>query len=80
MATIRIMTNPEYSIEQITQTAGAANVTTNIEITVNQAAIVTDASSTVSPRPISRKELSVQLRMVAAWLERDASITGFSDF
>lgn len=80
MATIRIMTNPEESIEQITQAVGAANVTKNIEITVNQAATVTDASSKVSPRAISRKELIVSLYNVINWLERDSAITGFSDF
>lgn len=80
MATIRIMANPQDSIEDITVAVGAANVTKNIEITVNQAAIVTDVSSTVSPRPISRTDVIKALYNVINWLERDASITTFSDF
>jgi hypothetical protein len=80
MATIRISINPEDPIESIVYAVGAANVTKNIEVTVNQAATITDASSTVSPRPISRKEVIVALYNVINGLERDSSITGFSDF
>ena len=80
MATIRISINPEDPIESIVYAVGAANVTKNIEVTVNQAAIVTDASSAVSPRPISRKEVILALYNVINGLERDSSITGFSDF
>lgn len=80
MATIRISINPEDSIESIVYAAGAAVVTKKIEVTVEQAAVVTDASSTVSPRPISRKEIIVALYNVINALQRDASITGFNDF
>jgi hypothetical protein len=80
MATIRISINPEDPIESIVYAAGAATVTKNIEVTVNQAAVVTDASSTVTPRPISRKEVILALYNVILGLQRDSSITGFSDF
>lgn len=80
MATIRISINPEDPIESIVYAVGAANVTKNIEVTVNQAAIITDASSTANPRPISRKEVILALYNVINGLERDSSITGFSDF
>lgn len=80
MATIRLSINPEDPIESVVSAVGAATVTKNIELTVNQAAVVTDASSTVSPRPISRKEVLVALDNLRAYLMRDAAITGFSDF
>lgn len=80
MATIRISINPEDAIESIVYAVGAANVTKNIEVTVNQAAIISDSSSTSNPRPISRKEVILALYNVIVGLERDASITTFSDF
>lgn len=80
MATIRISINPEDPIESIVVAVGAATVTKNIEVTVNQAAVVTDASSTTNPRAISRTEVVRALLNVLAWLERDSSITTFSDF
>lgn len=80
MATIRISINPEDPIESIVYAVGAAVVTKKIEVTVEQAVTITDASSTVSPRPISRKEVILALYNVINALQRDASITGFSDF
>lgn len=80
MATRRISINPEDPIESIVYAAGAAVVTKKIEVTVEQAVSVTDASSAVSPRPISRKEVIIALQQIIAGLERDAVITGFSDF
>jgi len=78
MATIRISINPEDPIESIVVAAGAAVVTKKIEVTVEQAVTVTDASSTVSPRPISRKEVILALYNVINWMQRDN--TTFSDF
>ena len=78
MATIRISINPEDPIESVVVAAGAAIVTKKIEVTVEQAAVVTDASSTVSPRPISRKEVILALYNVINWMQRDN--TTFSDF
>lgn len=80
MATIRISINPEDPIESIVYAVGAAIVTKKIEVTVEQAAVVTDASSTTNPRAISRKEVIMALYNVINGLERDSSITGFSDF
>jgi hypothetical protein len=78
VATIRVSINPEDPIESIVVAAGAAVVTKKIELTVEQASVVNDASSTVTPRPISRKEVIVALINVLAWLQRDT--TTFSDF
>ena len=78
MATIRISINPEDPIESVVVAAGAAIVTKKIEVTVEQAAVVTDLSSTVSPRPISRKEVILALYNVINWMQRDN--TTFSDF
>ena len=78
MATIRISINPEDPIESVVVAAGAAIVTKKIEVTVEQAVTVTDASSTVSPRPISRKEVILALYNVINWMQRDN--TTFSDF
>ena len=78
MATIRISINPEDPIESVVVAAGAAIVTKKIEVTVEQSAVVTDASSTVSPRPISRKEVILALYNVINWMQRDN--TTFSDF
>jgi hypothetical protein len=77
MATIRISINPEDPIESVVVAAGAAVVTKKIEITVEQAVTITDASRTPNPRAISRSEVVYALQNVIAWLQRDT--TTFND-
>lgn len=71
MATVRFSINPQDPIEAVVIAAGAATVTKSIELTVDQAALVTDASSTTSPRAIKREEVVVALLNLIAALQRD---------
>jgi hypothetical protein len=73
MATVRISLNPEDPIESIVVAAGAAVVTKKIEVTIEQAVTVTDASRTPNPRAISRSEVVFALQNVIAWLQRDTT-------
>jgi hypothetical protein len=73
MATVRISINPEDPIESIVVAAGAAIVTKKIELTVEQAAVVTDASRTPNPRAITKTEVVLALQNVIAWLQRDTT-------
>jgi hypothetical protein len=73
MATVRISLNPEDPIESIVVAAGAAIVTKKIELTVEQAAVVTDASRTPNPRAITKTEVVLALQNVIAWLQRDTT-------
>lgn len=71
MATVRFSINPQDAIEAIVIAAGAATVTKSIEVTVDQAALVTDASSTTNPRAIKRSEVIIALQNIIAALQRD---------
>jgi hypothetical protein len=71
MATVRFSINPQDPIESIVIAVGAATVTKSIELTVDQAALVTDASSTTNPRAIKRGEVVVALQNIIAALQRD---------
>lgn len=71
MATVRFSINPQDPIESVVIAAGAATVTKSIELTVDQAALVTDASSTTNPRAIKRGEVVIALQNLIAVLQRD---------
>lgn len=71
MATVRFSINPEDPIEAVVIAAGAAVVTKKIELTVEQAAVVTDANSTTNPRAIKRGEVIVALQNLIARLQKD---------
>lgn len=73
MATVRFSLNPEDPIESVVIAAGAAVVTKKIELTVEQAVTITDASRTPNPRAITRKEVIVALLTLIAALERDGT-------
>ena len=73
MATVRISINPEDPIESIVVAAGAAVVTKKIEVTIEQAVTVTDASRLPNPRAISRSEVVFALQNIIAWLQRDTT-------
>lgn len=51
--------------------AGAAVVTKKIELTVEQAAVVTDANSATNPRAIKRHEVIIALQNLIARLQKD---------
>ena len=71
MATVRFSINPEDPIEAVVIAAGAAVVTKKIELTVEQAAVVTDANSAANPRAIKRGEVIVALQNLIARLQKD---------
>jgi len=71
MATVRFSINPQDPIESVVIAVGAATVTKAIELTVDQAALVTDASRTPNPRAIIRKEVITALLTLIAALQRD---------
>lgn len=71
MATVRFSINPEDPIESVVIAVGAATVTKKIELTVDQAAFVTDASRLPNPRAIIRKEVITALLTLLAALQRD---------
>jgi hypothetical protein len=50
---------------------GAATVTKSIELTIDQAALITDSSSPTNPRAIKRGEVVIALEMLIAALQRD---------
>ena len=51
--------------------AGAATVTKKIELTVDQAALVTDANNPTNPRAIKREEVVMALITLIMALQRD---------
>jgi hypothetical protein len=71
MATVRFSINPQDPIESIVIAVGAATVTKSIELTVDQAALVTDSSNPTNPRAIKRGEVVVALQNIIAALQRD---------
>lgn len=71
MATVRFSINPQDPIESVVIAAGAATVTKSIELTVDQANLVTDGSRTPNPRPITRTEVLIALENIIAVLQRD---------
>lgn len=71
MATVRFSINPEDPIEAVVIAVGAATVTKKIELTVDQAALITDASSTTNPRAIKRAEVIIALQNLIARLQKD---------
>lgn len=71
MATVRFSINPQDPIESVVIAAGAATVTKSIELTVDQAALVTDATVTSGTRAIKRGEVVVALQNLIARLQKD---------
>jgi hypothetical protein len=71
MATVRFSINPQDAIESVVIATGAATVTKSIELTVDQAALVADASRTPNPRAIIRKEVITSLLTLIARLQKD---------
>jgi hypothetical protein len=71
MATVRFSINPQDPIESIVIAVGAATVTKSIELTVDQAALVTDSSNPTNPRAIKRVEVVIALQNIIAALQRD---------
>lgn len=71
MATVRFSINPQDPIESVVIAAGAATVTKSIELTIDQAALVTDSLNPLTPRPIKRSELIIALDNLRAAIMRD---------
>lgn len=71
MATVRFSINPQDPIESVVIAAGAATVTKSIELTVDQAALVTDSTVTSGTRAIKRGEVVVALQNLIARLQKD---------
>lgn len=71
MATVRFSINPEDPVESVVIAAGAATVTKSIELTVDQAALVTDSNSTTNPRAIKRGEVVRALLTLLMAMQRD---------
>ena len=71
MATVRFSVNPEDPVESVVIAAGAATVTKKIELTVDQAALITDANSATNPRAIKREEVVMALITLIMALQRD---------
>lgn len=71
MATVRFSINPQDPIELVVIATGAATVTKSIELTVDQAALVTDATVTAGVRAIKRGEVIVALENLIARLQKD---------
>lgn len=71
MATVRFSINPQDPIESVVIAAGAATVTKSIEVTIDQAALVTDSSNPTTPRAIKRYEVILALQNIIAALQRD---------
>lgn len=68
MATRRYMTNPEEAAFQITEIAGAAVVTKNIELTVDWDAIA--ALSPAMSGQQARMQVTLALRRMADYIEQ----------
>src|SRR5580765_8829481 len=64
MATRRFGMNLGDTVEQVQDVVGAATVARNIEITIDQAALITDGTAAVSPRAIKRGEVMVAMRVL----------------
>lgn len=71
MATVRFSLNPEDPIESVVIAAGAAVVTKKIELTIEQAAVITDSLNPTSPRAIKRSEVIIALDNLRAAIMRD---------
>lgn len=71
MATVRFSINPQDPIESVVIAVGAATATKSIELTVDQAALVTDAKVTSGTRAINRGEVLIALDNLRAALMRD---------
>lgn len=67
MATRRFSINPENSEFQVTEAAGIAVVTKNIELTVNLAAVLGEGSGT---RAINRGEVLLALEKLYNYVEK----------
>lgn len=71
MATVRFSINPQDPIESVVIAVGAATVTKSIELTIDQAALVTDSSNPTTPRAIKRSELIIAIDNLRAAIMRD---------
>lgn len=71
MATVRFSINPQDPIESVVIAVGAATVTKSIELTIDQAALVTDSLNPTTPRAIKRSELIIALDNLRAAIMRD---------
>lgn len=74
MATRRFGMNLGDTVELVQDVAGAATVARNIEITVDQGALITDKASAVSPRAIKRGELLVALEVLKQAILRTTTL------
>jgi hypothetical protein len=76
MATFRYSINPEDPVESIVGAAGAATVTKNIELTINQAAIVTDSSNAgniQTLRGIKKSEILQAIQRLEQYILKDTA-------
>jgi hypothetical protein len=73
MATFRYSINPEDPVESIVGAVGAATVTKNIELTINQAALITDGSSPTNPRAIKKSEILQALGRLQQYILKDTT-------
>jgi hypothetical protein len=73
MATWRYSMNPEDSLQAVVGAAGAAVVTKNIELTINQAPLITDALSPTNPRGIKKSEILIALKTMEEFIIQDTS-------
>lgn len=71
MATVRFSINPQDPIESVVIAVGAATVTKSIELTIDQAALVTDSLNPTTPRAIKRSELIIAIDNLRAAIMRD---------
>jgi len=71
MATVRYSINPEDPIESVVVAAGAAVVTKKIELTIDQAALITDSSNPTTPRAIKLTEVLIALDNLRAAIVRN---------
>lgn len=73
MSTYRYSINPEDPVESIVGFAGAPTVTKNIELTINQAALITDASSPTNPRAIKKSEILQAIQRLEQYILKDTA-------
>jgi hypothetical protein len=73
MTTYRYSINPEDPVESIVGATGAATVTKNIELTINQAALIRDGSSPTNPRGIKKSEVLLAIDKLKQFILKDTS-------
>ena len=71
MATIRFSINPGDSLEAVVVAAGAAVVTKKVELTIEQANVITDGGAS---RAIKKGEVLVALKQLEAAVINDKTL------